>query len=153
MVHIVRSHDCPGQFLEKVILFIRTLGRGQKSDAVGPVLFFNLLETRSNRIEGFIPTGFMELPIFLDQRFRQPFTILDEFMEIPALDTEPSLADRISFAGQCTQLAAHPAPPGKVHNHTHNNHMSLILSYTPSPRSYPRVRHFILFLFIHIRQL
>jgi hypothetical protein len=48
----------------------------------------------------------VELPIFIDQRFCQPFTVLDEFMEIPALDTEPSLADRISFAGLDTYKLA-----------------------------------------------
>jgi hypothetical protein len=100
---MIRSHDCPGQFLEKVILFIGALGRGQKSDAVGPFFFFNLLETRSDRIEGLIPSGFFELPIFLDKGLGQPFTILDEFVDIPTLDTEPSLADRVCL----TRLGTH----------------------------------------------
>jgi hypothetical protein len=99
VVDVIRSHDCPGQFLEEVILFIGALGRGQKSDTVGPLLLFDFLETRSDGVEGLIPCGFMELSIFLDQRLGQPFTILDEFVDIPALDAESSLADRIRLAG------------------------------------------------------
>jgi hypothetical protein len=99
VVDIIRSDDGPGHFLEEVILFIRALGRGQKGDSVGPIFFFDLLKTRSDRIEGFIPGGFIKFSIFLDQGFGQPFTILDEFMDIPALNAEPPLADRISLAG------------------------------------------------------
>jgi hypothetical protein len=95
---MIRSDDGPGQFLEEVIFFVRALGRSQKSDFVGPTLFFDFLETGSDRVEGFIPGGFVKLSILLDQGFRQPFTILDEFVDIPALDTKPSLADRIRLA-------------------------------------------------------
>ena len=66
MVDVIRSHHCPGQFLEEVILFIGALGRSQKSDAVGPLLLFDFLETRSDGVEGLIPGGFVELPILFD---------------------------------------------------------------------------------------
>ena len=103
MVDIIRSHHCPGQFLEEVILFIGALGRGQKSDSVRPALLFDFLETRSDYVEGLIPGGFFELPIFLDQGLSQPFAILDEFVDIPTLDAEPSLADRVCL----TRLGTH----------------------------------------------
>jgi hypothetical protein len=95
---MIRSDDGPGQFLEEVIFFVRALGRSQKSDFVGPILFFDFLETGSDRVEGLIPGGFVELSIFFDQGLRQPFAILDEFVDIPTLDTKPSLADRVCLA-------------------------------------------------------
>ena len=98
MVDMIRSDHCPSQFLQEVVLFVRALGRGQKGNAVGPLLLFDLLETRSDHVEGFIPGGFVELSIPFDQGLRQSLTVLDEFVDIPALDTKRPLADRISLA-------------------------------------------------------
>jgi hypothetical protein len=96
---MIRSDDGTGHFLQEVILFVRTFGRGQKGDTVGPLLLFDLLETGSHQVEYLIPGGFAELSILFDQGFRQSFTVLDEFVDIPALDTKCPLADGICLAG------------------------------------------------------
>jgi hypothetical protein len=98
VVHIVCPDDGPGHFLEKVVLFIGTLRRSQKGDSVRPVLLLDFLETRSDGVEGFIPSDLDEFSILLHQGFGQPFTVLDKFVDIPTLDAEPSLTDRVCLA-------------------------------------------------------
>jgi hypothetical protein len=50
-------------------------------------------------IESLIPTQLLELPFSLHERLGQPVATLDEFVNIPSFDAKPSMADRISFAG------------------------------------------------------
>jgi hypothetical protein len=115
---MIRPHYCSSQFLEEIILFVGALSRGEKSNAIGTILFFDFLEPGSNLIEGFIPGDFLKLPALLDQRLCQSIAAIDEFMKIPALDAEPSLIDRIRFARQRSdqlsiqnlQIETAPAP-------------------------------------------
>jgi len=99
VVDVIGPHHCPSQFLKKVVLLIGTLCRSQKGDAIWSVLLFDLLEARSDMIEGLIPGYLFELPFSLHERFAQPGAAIDEFVDIPSFDAKPSLADRISFAG------------------------------------------------------
>jgi len=99
VVDVVGPNHCPSQLLKKVILLVGALGGGKKGNTIWPVLLSNFLETRGDIIESFVPSRFSELPLLLYERFGQPITVIDKFVEIPTLDAESSLTDRVGFTG------------------------------------------------------
>jgi hypothetical protein len=141
VVYVVGSNHCPSQLLKKVILLIGTLGGGEKGNTIWAVLLSNFLETRGDIIESFVPSRFTELPLLLDERFGQPITIIYKFVEIPALDAEPSLTDRIRFTGQ----GPHQLPVQNFQIKT-----TTAPAITTSRQNSP-VLHFRLFLLVDIR--
>ena len=50
--------------------------------------FFNFPQSGSGEIEGFVPGDLLEISVFADQRLGESVGALDEFMNIPAFDTE-----------------------------------------------------------------
>src|SRR5690606_16662094 len=90
MIDSIGADDCAGELLQQVILFVRTLRRGQKGDAVRAVALANLTEAAGNVVEGGVPTVFLESSVAVGAHERpgQPVRRVDVIVSEAPLDTE-----------------------------------------------------------------
>jgi hypothetical protein len=103
MVYIVGSKSHAAKFLEEVIFFIGALGGGQERYAFAPVRGFYLFQSGSGKIECLVPRDLLEFSILAHEGLGEPVGALDEFMSIPALDTQFAPVHGISLGRKRSQ--------------------------------------------------
>ena len=99
VVDVIGLQDCPGKFLQEIVLFIGVLGRGEHPDTLGIGLIADAAKFLGRKVQGLIPASGSKHAIFSDQGLGQSFGGVDEFMDMPALNAEITPGNRMVATG------------------------------------------------------
>ncbi len=81
-VNVVRTDDCPDEFLHQVVLFIRTTCRRNPGNKIRTVFPTDSIQFIYNVIVGFVPSSCFKNAIALDERRPQPVGVFVECKSI-----------------------------------------------------------------------
>ena len=103
MVYIVGSKSHAAKFLEEVVFFIGAFCGSQECYAIATVRGLYLFQSGSGKVESLVPRDLFEFSILAHEGLGEPVGALDEFMSIPALDTQFALVHGISLGRKRSQ--------------------------------------------------
>jgi hypothetical protein len=103
VIDVVRPKPHSSKFLKEVILLVGAFGGSQKSQAVPAVSVLDLFQSRRRIVQGFVPGALLEPAVFTDQGAGESIRIVNEFMAIPAFDTEFPLIHGIGLGREGPQ--------------------------------------------------
>jgi len=101
MVYVVCPKPHPTKLLEHIVLFVGAFCRSQERKAVAPVGFLDFPESGSGIVKRLIPGDLFQDTILSQERFREPFGTVYEFVSIPALDTQLTHIHGIALGRNC----------------------------------------------------
>jgi hypothetical protein len=103
VIDVVCPEPHSSKFLKEVIFLVRAFGGSQKSQTVPAVSVLDLLQAGGRIVQGLIPGAFLESAVLADQGRCESIGIVNEFVAIPAFDTEFPLIHGIGFGRESPQ--------------------------------------------------
>jgi hypothetical protein len=103
VIDVVRPEPHPSKFLKEVVFLVRAFGGSQKGQTVPAVSVLDFFQPGSRIVQRLIPGTLLESAVLADQGRCESIGIVNEFVAIPAFDTEFPLIHGIGFGRESPQ--------------------------------------------------